>query len=298
MEKFALHKPVLVNEVIEFLQLQKGAKVLDATLGLGGHAEEILKKIQPDGLLVGIDRDKNALKIAEERLAPFKNSTKIVYSNFRDLDKVLSQFAIGKIDAALFDVGLSSLQIEDEGRGFSFEREGPLDMRMDLSSPLSAYDIVNRLKKEEIENIIRDFGEERHYRKITRFIVEARKKRAINSTAQLTGIIKEAVGAKYRSQKIHPATRTFQALRIAVNGELENISEGLEKVLGFLNVGRRVCAISFHSLEDRIVKKRFKEFEKSGQGRVITKKPVTPSYREIAKNPRSRSAKLRVFEKE
>jgi 16S rRNA (cytosine1402-N4)-methyltransferase len=288
----------MVDEVAGALRLEKGYTVLDATVGSGGHAGFILDKIGPDGILIGIDRDKDALETAKKRLSKFGKAYRPARTNFKDLDKVLRKDGIEKIDAALFDIGISTCQFEDGTRGFSFEREGPLDMRMDQSSPLSAYDIVNKYKAEDLEEVIRDFGEERYFRRITGFILERRKTRPINSTRELAGIIEEAVGRWYRHQKIHPATRTFQALRIEANGELDNISVALGKALDFLNSGKRVCVISFHSLEDRIVKKRFKEFQREGRGRIVTKKPARPTDDEIRENPRSRSAKLRVFEKD
>ncbi|MGB2705329.1 MAG: 16S rRNA (cytosine(1402)-N(4))-methyltransferase RsmH [Candidatus Omnitrophota bacterium] len=295
MKRASPHKPVMVNEVIEFLQLKNGYKVLDATVGCGGHAGFILQKILPGGLLIGIDRDKKSLEIARNYLRPHDKTYRLVQANFKDIDKTLGNLGIEKIDAALFDLGLSSYQIEDPSRGFSFKGDGYLDMRMDPSQNLSAYDIVNRGKREDLERIIRDFGEERYFRRLTDFILDRRKKAALTSTSELADLIKKAVGRRYASQRIHPATRTFQALRIAVNRELDNLDEVLGKVLGFLGPGARLSVISYHSLEDRIVKTRFKEFEKVGEGRILTKKPLTPGAEEIRENPRSRSAKLRAF---
>ncbi|MBL7155607.1 MAG: 16S rRNA (cytosine(1402)-N(4))-methyltransferase RsmH [Candidatus Omnitrophica bacterium] len=292
-----LHKPVMVDETIGFLRLKKGYRVLDATVGCGGHANFILEKIKPNGILIGIDRDEKALEIAERQLAEFKKNCRLVHANFRDIDTVLVKLDIDKIDAALFDLGFSSFQIGDDSRGFSFAKDSFLDMRMDLSSGLRAYDIVNKCRRQELENIIRDFGEERFFKRITSFIIERRSKGAITSTLELSGVIKAAVGGRYKSQKIHPATRVFQALRIAVNNELDNIENALGKILNFLRPGARLCVISFHSLEDRIVKRRFREFKKEGQGDIITKKPLLPRDGERSGNPRSRSAKLRVFEK-
>ncbi len=297
MRNCLLHKPVMVDEAVGFLCLKKGYKVLDATIGPGGHAGFILKKIQPNGVLIGIDRDKDALEIARKRLNKSDKICKLAHANFKDLDKVLKDRGIEKIDAALFDIGISSYQIGDANRGFSFERNGPLDMRMDQSSPLRAYDIVNKYKRIDLEEMIRDFGEERYFRRITGFILEKRKTKSIGSTEELAELIEKAVGKWYKFQKLHPATRTFQALRIAVNGDLDNIKIALGKVLDFLNSNARICVISFHSLEDRIVKIRFKEFEAEGRGRVVTNTPLTATADEIRENPRSRSAKLRVFEK-
>ncbi|MFH1593853.1 MAG: 16S rRNA (cytosine(1402)-N(4))-methyltransferase RsmH [Candidatus Omnitrophota bacterium] len=296
MEDKILHKPVLVDEVIRSLRLKRRCKVLDATVGCGGHASFILDIIRPDGLLIGIDRDASSLKIAKERTKKFSSICKMVHANFCDLDSVLLSLGVDKIDAALFDFGVSSFQIDDPGRGFSFQHDGFLDMRMDLSGSLRAYDIVNRYRKEELENVIYDFGGERYSRKIARFILERRRNKPIESTKDLSELIKKAVGARYRGQKIHPATRTFQALRIAVNSELKNIDSALQKIVKLMQRGGRISAISFHSLEDRIAKVRFKEFEKCGLGRILTKKPISASDSEIMENPRSRSAKLRVFE--
>lgn len=296
MENKIPHKPVMASEVIDLLQLKNGYKVLDATTGCGGHASFILDKIRPDGVLIGVDRDQNTLKIAEERLNKIGGILKLRHANFQDLDKVLLDLGIEKIDAALFDLGVSSYQIGTARRGFSFENDGFLDMRMDPEEALRAYDIVNKYGREDLEEIIRDYGQERYFRRITGFILEKRKKGAINSTCELSALIKSAVGAMYRSQRIHPATRTFQALRIAVNNELKCLDKAMVKIANFLGPGKRAAVISFHSLEDRIVKIRFREFEKSKKGRRVTKKPLIPTSEEIRENPRSRSAKLRVYE--
>jgi 16S rRNA (cytosine1402-N4)-methyltransferase len=296
MEDSIFHKPVMADEIIEFLCLKKSYKILDATVGCGGHAGLILEKIHPQGFLIGIDRDRGSLAVAEEGLKRFGKSYKLVYANFSDIDKVLESVTADGIDGALFDLGLSSYQLEDARRGFSFMKDGSLDMRMDPTQGLRAFDIVNRRPGSELERIIRDFGEERYFRRITGAILERRKKAAIKSTEELSGLIARALGGRHRSRRIHPATRTFQALRIAVNDELNCLNEGLVKAARFLRPGGRMCVISFHSLEDRIVKRRFKEFAKDGRGGIITKKPLTPGEDEIRGNPRSRSAKLRVFE--
>ncbi|NQU95743.1 MAG: 16S rRNA (cytosine(1402)-N(4))-methyltransferase RsmH [Candidatus Omnitrophica bacterium] len=296
MENKSPHKPVMASEAIGLLQLKNGYKVLDATTGCGGHASFILDKIRPDGVLIGVDRDQNTLKIAEERLSEFGGTVKLRHANFQDFDKVLLSLGIEKIDAALFDLGISSYQIGQPNRGFSFENDGFLDMRMDPEEKLRAYDIVNKYKGEDLEEIIRDYGQERYFRRITGFILEERKRGAINSTRELTELIRHAVGARYRSQRIHPATRTFQALRIAVNNELNCLDKAMVKIADFLGPGKRAAVISFHSLEDRIVKIRFREFEKSKKGKRVTKKPLTPTSEEIRENPRARSAKLRVYE--
>ena len=297
MESPVRHKPVLTGEAIDFLRLKKGDKVLDGTVGCGGHAGFILQKISPRGILIGVDRDRKSLEFAGKRLSEFGDSFKPVHANFTDIDRVLSDQGIEKVDAALFDLGISSYQLEDAARGFSINRDGALDMRMDSGSRVQACDIVNRCKREDLERIIRDFGEERYWRRVAAFILERRKSAPIKSTSELADLVRHAIGKRYGFQKIHPATRTFQALRIAVNEELENLSEVLGKIVGFLSPNARLAIISFHSLEDRIVKVRFKEFEKAGKGRIITKKPLRACESEIRENPRSRSAKLRVFEK-
>lgn len=297
MEECGFHNPVLTKEIIGFLRPKDGDKILDATIGCGGHARLILQRIHASGLLIGIDRDESSLRIAGEKLKKFGESYKLMQSNFSDIDRVLSSIGISAVDGALFDLGLSSYQLEDPARGFSFTRDGLLDMRMDRSRGESAYDIVNRYPRKELERIIRDFGGERFYRRITGFILDGRKRGAISSTLELAGLIRKAVGRNYKSQKIHPATRTFQALRIAVNRELDSLNTGLIKAVKLLARGGRMCVISFHSLEDRITKFKFKEFKKNGLGHIITKKPLIPADDEIRVNPRARSAKLRVFEK-
>jgi len=299
MDNAIFHKPVMVDEIIELLQLERAHAILDATVGCGGHANYILEKTKSrNAFLIGIDRDENSLKIAREQLQVFGERQKLVHANFRDLDKVLRDLRIDNIDRALFDLGISSYQLSDAGRGFSFMKEGALDMRMDPSIGPSAYEIVNKCNRTELEDIIREFGQERYYRRITGFILERRRRSPISSTKELSEVIRSAVGAKYRSQRIHPATRTFQALRISVNSELDNIDCALEKIINILKPGGRICVISFHSLEDRIVKVKFKEFKRSGKGHILTKKPLIPTGGEIRENARSRSAKLRAFEKQ
>ena len=297
MTDSGFHKPVLIHEVLAFLSLKKGQRVLDATLGGGGHASLIQKMIGPEGLLIGIDRDSDSLAFAERRLKAAGKNYKLAHANFSEMDRVLNGFGIDKVDAALFDLGISSFQLESANRGFSFEKDAPLDMRMDTSGGMLAHDIVNRVKENELKEIIKKYGEERYAGRIASFIAAARKKKPIESARELAAIIKRAVGGRYRFQKINPATRTFQALRITVNRELESLEEALSKITSYLNPKSRLAVISFHSLEDRIVKYKFRDFEKSGSGSIITKKPITADESEIRRNPRSRSAKLRVFEK-
>lgn len=287
----------MAREVMEGLLPKAGGTIVDCTIGCGGHAKLILEKILPGGRLIGLDVDECALKEARQALKHFNPESFILKkANFADIGTVFSELGIEKIDGALFDLGVSSLQLDDAGRGFSIQREGPLDMRMDASQRLSAFDIINRLKEEDLYRIIKDYGEERHARRIARFIVSERKKKKISGTAELAALVAKALGGKRARRKIHPATRTFQAVRIAVNGELDALKTGLEAALSFLNPGARICAISFHSLEDRIVKNIFKENFAKGALKLLTKKPLRPGTEEIVSNPRSRSAKLRIAE--
>jgi 16S rRNA (cytosine1402-N4)-methyltransferase len=271
--------------------------VVDATVGGGGHSEEILKKILPGGMLMGIDADKDALAIARERLKSFNGSFALVNDNFRNIDRILKIQNIKSVDAVLLDVGISSYQLDDTSRGFSIRSDSRLDMRMDQSSTLTAYDVVNKYKEEKLSEIIEEFGQERFHNRVARFIREAREHKAIETTGELAGIVKRAVGYKYRNLKIDPATRTFQAIRICVNDELGALEEALKSAIFWLKPGGRIVVISFHSLEDRIVKNMFKGYSKLGVLKIITKKPLIPEREEVINNPRSRSAKLRVAER-
>lgn len=298
MEKEFYHKPVLVEDVIEGLNLSPGKIILDATIGEGGHSEKILEKILPGGRLLGIDRDIEVLKVAQARLRDFKDNFTLICRNFKDLDKILKDQNTREVDGMLFDLGLSSFQLENPERGFSIKRNGPLDMRMDRSQRLSAFDIVNHFSEKELPRIIRDFGEERNFRSIARHIVNARKKFPISTTSQLVDIVLGAVSKRGRHcSKIHPATRTFQALRIRVNEELGALEEALDEAIKLLAPKGRLCVISFHSLEDRIVKRKFALYIKLNILKLVNKKPITPNLKEIFINPRSRSAKLRIVEK-
>lgn len=292
-----MHQPVMLKEVISFLNLKSGDTVLDGTIGGGGHAKEILKKISPAGRLVGIDQDEAALKMAEDALKDFHGSFKLIHDNFRNLDKVLFKEEIKYLNAALFDLGISTYQIEDAARGFSIKYGGRLDMRMDSRPERTAYDIVNEYSEKGLSDIIEKFGEERFHSRIARFIVGARSKKPIETSGDLASIVHRAVGHRYRKSRIDPATRTFQAIRIVVNDELASLEDGLKKAIPWLEVGARILVISFHSLEDRIVKNLFKGYSNLGLLKVVTKKPIRPSDEEIASNPRSRSAKLRVAER-
>lgn len=289
------HLPVMVREVIEILNPGPGGIYVDATLGLGGHAVEILRLIGPEGRLVGIDRDDEAVKIAKERLNDERAI--LIKGRFSDLEELLTKAGINGIDGILFDFGASMMQFKESGRGFSFDSEDPLDMRMDRSQRLKADDIVNTYNEREIERVLREYGEERMSARIARAITIYRAKKKIGTCAELAGI----VGNVYRRRSIrgkhHPATKTFQSLRIAVNDEINEIRSGLEKSIGVLRAGGRLCSISYHSLEDRLVKHFLRNAEKDGLMRIITKKPLIPSYDEIRSNPSSRSAKLRGAER-
>lgn len=293
----AFHKPVMYREVIEYLNLKEGSTIVDATVGLGGHAKLILERIIPNGKLIGIDRDRESLELAKEILKDFQGSFELYHGDFRNLDEILRSLKISSCDGIFFDLGLSSFQLESVERGFSFQLEGPLDMRMDRDSYISAYDLVNNLKEKELSSILRSFGQERYSNRIVRLIVKERKRHPIATTRELTKIILQAVPYRRRYQRIHPATRTFQALRIAVNRELEALEEALRKTVDFLNRGARICVISFHSLEDKIAKEKFRYFSSKRILKIITSKPLMPSLKEISENPRSRSAKLRVAER-
>lgn len=292
-----MHQPVMLKEVIGSLNLKSGDIVVDATVGGGGHAKEILKNILPGGRLVGIDADGSALSIAKANLKDFNSSYKLINDNFRHLDNILAKEDIKKIDAIFFDLGVSSFQLEDDSRGFGIRHGGRLDMRMDGRLNITAYDIINKYKERELSNIIEKFGEERFHNRIARFIVDARSKRPIETAGELVSIIHRAVGSRYGRMKIDPATRTFQAIRITVNDELLSLEDGLKKAIAFLDSGARICVISFHSLEDRIVKNLFRNCSKIDVLKIITKKPLRPSQEEMVYNPRSRSAKLRVAER-
>jgi len=292
-----VHLPVILKEAIGALNLKPGGVVLDATVGGGGHASEILKRIMPGGRLIGIDADETALSIAENALRGCKGSFKLIHENFRNLDNVLLKENIKSLDAILFDIGVSSYQLEDPSRGFGIKQDSRLDMRMDSRLKMTAADVVNRFKEKELSEVIKRFGEERFHNRIAAYIVEERAKKPIETTHELAAIIRKAVGSRCRKSRIDPATRTFQALRIVVNDELAAFEEGLKKAVSWLAIKGRIAVISFHSLEDRIAKNLFKGYASLGILKIITKKPLRPSDKEIESNPRSRSAKLRVAER-
>lgn len=294
-----MHKSVLLKKAIDGLDLQKGDVYLDATLGAGGHAEEVYARMKNDVAIYGIDADETAVSIAKERLEMQGAKPKFAVYNFRHLDKVPNLLDMDAPTKILFDLGWSAMQMEESGRGFSFVRDEPLVMTLSKAETgdVTAYDVVNSWQEENLADVIYGYGEEKHSRRIARAIVAARGEKPITSSLELSEIIKAAVPVWYRFGRIHPATRTFQAIRIAVNDELRALEEGLEK--GFEILGRegRMAIISFHSLEDRIVKHFFKNLAQDGKALILTKKPTTPDEEEQRQNPRSRSAKLRIIQK-
>ena len=308
----AMHQPVLTEEVLEMLQIKKDGVYLDGTLGDGGHAEQILSKMGPHGLLVAFDQDQDAISFAKKRLQPYKSRTKIFHENFKNIKKILKRENIGSLDGILLDLGLSSRQLGSPERGFSFSSNTFLDMRMDHRNEVTAFDLVNNSSEKDLVRIFKDFGEERWAKRIAKKITINRKSKPILTTGDLSSLILSVIPAKAKKYKIHPATRVFQALRIAVNKELEALATVLDDGVECLKADGRFCVISFHSLEDRIVKTRFRQYAKGcvcppkiphcvcgkkSTLKVLTKKPIVPSEDEVLKNPRARSAKLRVSKK-
>ena len=289
------HIPVLLNEVLALLCIKPKGIYIDCTIGEGGHSEAILNIIHPNGFLIGIDCDESVLEIAENRLGKFAGSFKLVHDKFFNITNICGRLNIKAVDGIIFDVGMSSYQIDNPERGFSFNKDGPLDMRMDSSSILTAQSLVNNLSYDELTKIFFEYGEERYSRKIASKIVAERNKRPIQTTFELVSTIKKAI--PLRRYRIHPATRVFQALRIAANNELGNLSTAITDGFSLLKKEGIMCIMSFHSLEDRIAKNKFREFKMNEQAKIITKKPLTPTREEIDRNIRSRSAKLRVIEK-
>jgi 16S rRNA (cytosine1402-N4)-methyltransferase len=289
--KERIHKPVLLKEVIEYLKVGKNKNYVDCTIGEGGHAIEILKRNGPKGKVLGIEIDPELYKkLREEKLERLI----LVNDSYSNLKEIVERENFKKIHGILFDLGISSWHIEKSGRGFSFLRDEPLIMRYDASRGISATEIVNRWPEKEIERILKEYGEERFAKKIAREICKERKKKKIERTLQLVEVIKRAVPKWYLQRRIHFATKTFLALRIAVNNELENLKSGLLQAIDVLEREGRLVVISFHSLEDRIVKNFLREKEREGKIKILTKKPIVPSKEEIKQNPRSRSAKLRA----
>ena len=311
MEEFH-HLSVLAREVIEQLAPHPGGIYLDGTLGGGGHSELILEKIGPDGLLIGIDRDQSALAAASERLKRFGSCFKAVQGSFGDMAEIVKREGINALDGLLLDLGVSSHQLDTDERGFSFRLDGPLDMRMDRTCGDSAADLLQECSAQELEQIIKEFGEERWARKIAQKIVKIRQETPITTTLQLAELVAGTIPRRFHEDRIHPATRTFQGLRIAVNRELEQVQQGVSAGIETLKVGGRIAVISFHSLEDRIVKHLFREAatgctcppripycvcNKKPQLRILTGRPIVAGAEETERNPRARSAKLRVAEK-
>ncbi|HNU79160.1 MAG TPA: 16S rRNA (cytosine(1402)-N(4))-methyltransferase RsmH [Bacillota bacterium] len=306
------HIPVLLNETLEYLDPKPGGVYIDGTLGGAGHSSEIAKRIVPGGVLIGIDQDSNAIDAATRRLEAYKDNVIIVRDNFRNIKTIALQKGFKEVDGILLDIGVSSHQLDEKERGFSYMQDGPLDMRMDTENGLNASDIVNNSSEQELIRILRDYGEEKWAVRIAKFITEERKNSRIDTTFKLADIIQRAIPAAARRDGGHPAKRTFQALRIAVNDELQVLEEAVTNAARLLKPGGRLVVITFHSLEDRIVKKIFNNMEKPctcppqlpvcacGKEpllRVITKKPVTAGVEELKTNTRSKSAKLRAAER-
>lgn len=306
------HVPVLYEECISNLKIKPDGIYVDGTLGGGGHSFGIGSHLNENGMLIGIDRDTDALEAAGKRLEPLTCKKQLVHSTYADVRNVLEELGVDGIDGALLDIGVSSFQLDNADRGFSYMHDAPLDMRMNAEDDFSAYDVVNGYDKQQLTNIIRKYGEEKWASRISDFIVKERKKGSIDTTGQLVEIIKAAIPASARRDGPHPAKRTFQAIRIEVNSELEQLESAIDEFCDLLNPGGRLCIITFHSLEDRIVKETFnrrldpctcpKEFPVCVCGKVsdvnkVTGKPIVSSEKELDENPRARSAKLRVIEK-
>lgn len=306
------HKSIMVEEVLTNLAIRESGIYVDGTLGGGGHSLEIVKCLGKDGRLIGIDQDGDAIMAASERLKDYMDRVTIVRSNYAHMTDILAQMEIEYVDGILLDLGVSSYQLDEAQRGFTYREDAPLDMRMDQRQKETAADIVNSYSEKELFHIIRDYGEDRFAKNIAKFIVKNRQEKPIETTGQLAEIIKAAIPAKIRAKSGHPAKRTFQAIRIALNQELDVLRDSLEGMIDVLSPGGRICVITFHSLEDRIVKRCFKQCEdpcicppgfpvctcgKISKGKVITRKPIVPGPEELEYNSRAASAKLRVFEK-
>ncbi len=293
----AWHQPVLGAEVLRVLQPAPGDVIVDGTAGTGGHSLLIAPRVLPDGRLIAVDRDRESLQRAQSRLVEFAPCLTFVHGNFRDLPGLLADLGVPSVDGIVLDVGMSSVQVDDSQRGFSFTREGPLDMRMDRDQPLTAADVVNRWSADELEGCFARFGEERYARRIARHLVAQRQRTAFVTTTQLAQAVCGAVPAVARHGRLHPATRIFQALRIAVNDELGALEELLQALPLLLATGGRAVILSFHSLEDRLVKRAFAQAVQQQGWAALTKKPLRPSSAEVASNPRARSARLRAIKR-
>lgn len=305
------HISVLLNETLEGLKIKDDGVYVDGTVGGAGHSRHILKRLKK-GMLIGIDQDLDALEKAESVLSPIATNYKLAHDNYENIDEVLKDLKIEEVDGIFLDIGVSSYQLDEESRGFSHNKDAPLDMRMDNTNSFTAWDVVNKYSQKQLEDIIWNYGEDRWAKRIAEFIVEERKEQPINTTLELVSVIKKAIPKKVRMEGAHPAKKAFQAIRIEVNRELEVLENSIKKMVGLLKPGGRLAIISFHSLEDRIVKGIFKELEKScicppelpvcrcdkkKEVKIITRKPIIPTKEEIKNNPRSRSAKLRIAEK-
>ena len=306
------HTSVLLQETIDALCIRSGGIYVDGTLGGGGHSEQIAARLSGEGRLIGIDQDAAAVEAAGKRLEQFKDHVTIVRSNYGNMAGELKKLGISSVDGVLLALGVSSYQLDDAERGFTYREDAPLDMRMDQRKALTAREVVNSYSEQDLYRIIRDYGEDRFAKNIAKHIVRERQIQSIETTGELIHIIKAAIPAKVRATGGHPAKRTFQAIRIEVNQELSVLMNSLDMIIDLLNDGGRFCVITFHSLEDRIVKDAFRKAEnpcicppdfpvcvcgRKPKGKVITRKPILPSVRETEDNPRSKSAKLRVFER-
>lgn len=307
-----VHKSVLLNETIDGLNIQPDGIYVDGTLGGGGHAYEVCRRLGDKGSIVGIDQDAAAIEAAGNRLKDFGEKVTIVRSNYCDMKSKLHELGIDKVDGIVLDLGVSSYQLDTAERGFSYREDAPLDMRMDTRQKMTARDIVNDYEEMELYRVIRDYGEDKFAKNIAKHIVAARREKPIETTGELTEIIRASIPMKYQKKSGHPAKRTFQAIRIELNRELEVLKDSLDDMIDLLNPGGRLCIITFHSLEDRIVKSAFRKNEhpctcpsdfpvcvcgKVSKGSILTRKPILPSEEEMEENSRAKSAKLRIFER-
>lgn len=307
-----VHKSVLLNETIDGLNIQPDGIYVDGTLGGGGHAYEVCRRLGDKGSIVGIDQDAAAIEAAGNRLKDFGEKVTIVRSNYCDMKSKLHELGIDKVDGIVLDLGVSSYQLDTAERGFSYREAAPLDMRMDTRQKMTARDIVNDYEEMELYRVIRDYWEDKFAKNIAKHIVAARKVKPIETTGELTEIIRASIPMKYQKKSGHPAKRTFQAIRIELNRELEVLKDSLDDMIDLLNPGGRLCIITFHSLEDRIVKSAFRKNEnpctcpsdfpvcvcgKVSKGSILTRKPILPSEEEMEENSRAKSAKLRIFER-
>jgi len=294
--KFSFHQPAMVKEVLHYLTPQPGGFYVDCTIGAGNHSRAVLEKVGGKVKILGIDRDGQALKIAKEQLREYEKQVVLIKGNFKDLPQILRDEKIEKVSGILYDLGVSSMQMDSRDRGFSFRWNSPLDMRMDRKQELTAAHLINELSERELEDIFFKLGEERWARRVAKFIAQERRRHPLRTTEDLVEAVRKAIPARVRQKrKIHFATRIFQALRIKVNEELENLKISLDTCFDLLQTGGRVCVISYHSLEDRIVKNEFRT--RKEELKVLTKKVIKPSPEETKINPRVRSAKLRAVEK-